>query len=516
MREATGTFVTGKKVSKSVLPATRPSNEWPGVPSSRTLGGRFVVSEYSDDRQGERADYRSLRSIEVGIEVTAHGHPTRGIGSGPSREALKMSRPAALGVMLVLAAASGCDSTVAPPAPPTIAIVEGNNQSAIVRRVLPDPLTVVVTAGHGAAMPGVVVTWTVTAGSGRLSANSVTTDAQGRASVVWTLGAVPGNQAVTATLTGAAGSPANFSAVATIGKPIILRYDGTGWKTALADTAASGVALLSIWGATESDIFAVGTACFYSTLLRSDGTTWSPLPFCLDPVFHGSQSSDQNVSGSSPSNVFVVQQSLLIPSIYAAIYHDDGQQWTQIYQRKCTAQKPCPRAVWSSSRTNAFAVGDDSIMHYDGTDWIAQASGTTASLNAVWGVGPGGPVFAVGTGGTIVYYDGSTWQTQTSPTTQPLFAVWGTSASDVFAVGNSGAIVHYDGTTWTAQNGGSTQNLRGVWGSSGSVVFAVGDGDTILRYDGTTWAAQLVTAGIDLRGVWGSSPTNVFAVGGGS
>jgi len=51
-----------------------------------------------------------------------------------------------------------------------------------------------------------------------------------------------------------------------------------------------------------------------------------------------------------------------------------------------------------------FAVGDDgTIVHWDGTAWSAQASGTDALLGDVWGSGPN-DVFAVGLG-KIVHYD---------------------------------------------------------------------------------------------------------------
>ncbi len=51
-------------------------------------------------------------------------------------------------------------------------------------------------------------------------------------------------------------------------------------------------------------------------------------------------------------------------------------------------------------------------------------------------------MFAVGVGGTIVHYDGTRWTAQTSGTTQYLFGVWGSRGTDVFAVGIYGTLLH--------------------------------------------------------------------------
>jgi len=425
-----------------------------------------------------------------------------------------MSRLTGLAVILGVGALSACgDSIVSSPPPPaptnTLSILSGNNQSANVGRSLSEPLVVSLSTTGGAGVGGVNVTWTVSTGGGKLTASSVFTDAQGRASVGWTLGTVPGNQSVAATATGLEASPAIFSAIATAA-PIVLHYDGAGWSTALEDINGSYASLASIWGATASAVFAVGTSCGGAMRFLYDGTNWSPpVPSC-PPYSLGQLTS---VWGSSASDVFAVGRSALPPSFSYGISHYDGQQWTGVYSHACSFCFAGPRAVWSSSRTDAFAVGDSGIiMHYDGTSWNPQASGTAETLYSVWGVGPTGAVFAVGGAGTILSYDRSTWRVLTIGTS-PLFAVWGMSANDVFAVGGAGTILHYDGTAWTAQNSGTPQSLYGVWGTAGNAVFAVGDNSTILHYDGTTWTAQTTAASMNLRGIWGSSPTNVFAVG---
>jgi hypothetical protein len=432
-----------------------------------------------------------------------------------------MSRLTALGLMFGIAALGACADTIVSAPEASMTILAGDAQSATVGRPLPEPLTIAVTTSDGAGVPDLSVTWAVMTGGGSLSESSVRTNAEGQASVTWTLGAVAGTQSVAASVTGVAGSPTLFSASAAAAPPpptpvpIVLHYDGTAWSTALEDINGARVSLSSIWGASSSAVFAVGGSCGNPLVLRYDGTGWGPAPPSCSGNFFSNFTS---VWGNSASDVFAADRNGIPPKLGGSIDHYDGQSWTfmSFSFSPCPLGILCPAwlGVWSSTSADAFAVGGAGLIaHYDGTSWNQQTSGTTQTLNAVWGVGATGAVFAVGDGGTILYYDRSAWRAQTSGTTQPLYAVWGTSANDVFAVGAAGTVLHYDGTTWTAQNSGTTQSLYGIWGNSGSSVSVVGDASTIIHYNGTSWTAQSTAASMNLRGVWGSSGSNVFAVG---
>ena len=78
----------------------------------------------------------------------------------------------------------------------------GDNQEQTISTALPSALGVQVTTADGKAVPNATVTWAVTAGGGQLSAATSTTDANGNASVAWTLGSANGAQTVSATVNG--------------------------------------------------------------------------------------------------------------------------------------------------------------------------------------------------------------------------------------------------------------------------------------------------------------------------
>jgi len=170
--------------------------------------------------------------------------------------------------------------------------------------------------------------------------------------------------------------------------------------------------------------------------------------------------------------------------------------------------------VIGTSSTNVFAVGDaGTILHYDGSSWYPQNSGTNERLLAVW-LASARDGYAVGARGTIVRYNGSSWTVvPTRPgTAYDLGAVWGSSATDVFAVGDAGTILHYDGDRWTSQVSNTVANLLAVWGLSPANVYAVGAENSLLHYDGTSWQAVALSfvpppgyAGVQFifQAVWG-------------
>jgi hypothetical protein len=97
----------------------------------------------------------------------------------------------------------------------TIASMSGDGQMAPVGTPLPQPLVVQLKDSFGNAVAGAIVLWQ--ASNGTLSQRSVATGEDGRASVIWTLGTAPGTQSVTATFSGADGSPTRFTATALAG-----------------------------------------------------------------------------------------------------------------------------------------------------------------------------------------------------------------------------------------------------------------------------------------------------------
>lgn len=141
---------------------------------------------------------------------------------------------------LALAAALACGNENEPPPGGTLVIARapasGDGQTAAVATALANPIAVVVTR-DGAAEAGVSVGWSILSGGGTLGAASSTTDAQGIASMSWTLGQTAGAQGARATVAGATGSPVSFTATATPGAAATLAASGGSGQSAEVGTA---------------------------------------------------------------------------------------------------------------------------------------------------------------------------------------------------------------------------------------------------------------------------------------
>jgi cysteine-rich repeat protein len=185
------------------------------------------------------------------------------------------------------------------------------------------------------------------------------------------------------------------------------------------------------------------------------------------------------------------------------------------------------RDIWATDENNIYIVGDNGgIYHFDGQNWNALDTSTTASLFGIWGDGVG-RFFAVGKEGIVLQHNGTILGAVGS-VGHDLLGVWGSSTSNVFAVGLGGRIWHYVGTplSWNEMTSpGPKQDLADIWGSGAKNVYAVGKKGKILRYHLSAsgvlaWAnvpvpdtSEIDIAQIDFEGIWGSGPNDIFVVG---
>lgn len=98
------------------------------------------------------------------------------------------------------------------------------------------------------------------------------------------------------------------------------------------------------------------------------------------------------------------------------------------------------------------------------TEWKLEQVGTRLTgLSGVWGTSSQN-VFAVGGRGVILHFDGSRWSRQESGTGKHLAAVWTGSRTEAFAVGLDGVILHFDGRGWERERSRTSKTLLAVWG----------------------------------------------------
>jgi len=246
---------------------------------------------------------------------------------------------------------------------------------------------------------------------------------------------------------------------------------GAQWRAVVDDLDGT---LLSVWGTSERDVWAVGGALgngFDALVLRFDGSTWRRLSPGKTETFWW-------VHGTSVSDVWLV-----------------GEKGR--------------------------------ITHWDGTSFAEVPSGTDATLYGVWAAAPD-DAWAVGgtpdrpdaTNDVVLHWDGATWKPEVLPEAKKvaLFKVWGSSPSDLYVVGEAGIVWHRTGGAWKREAEGiATGRLTTVAGCGPNEVYAVGGRDLLVS-NGAEWKRaeidplKLVN---DLNGVSCSSG-RVVVVGGGS
>jgi adhesin/invasin len=160
--------------------------------------------------------------------------------------ACSSGRWAVAAAALVVAGACGDTqfNTVFPTAVAVTVSAATNNQSAVVGQALPLPVSVQVTDGAGVPIGNVAVTWTVLTGGGSVSASSSTTDVNGNATIIWTLGPTVGTQTLSASIANGASTTISATALATGGAGMSIA-SGNNQTIAIGATSAPMVVHIS-------------------------------------------------------------------------------------------------------------------------------------------------------------------------------------------------------------------------------------------------------------------------------
>ena len=300
---------------------------------------------------------------------------------------------------------------------------------------------------------------------------------------------------------------AALSAAACVGGPSELD-ETERWTIVDAGLPA---ALISIWGSSADDIWAVGAE-------PEDGA--GPL------VFHFDGSSWRRIDTGRIGDLWWVFGFEGGPVFMGG---EGGMLLRWEGNRLSRMQPPGNGTVfgiWGVSPDDLWAVGGNVIdgafvWRYDGERW-REAEGFPAeqykghSMFKVWGRSAE-DVWMVGTKGLALHYRGGEILRVPTGVTQTLFTVHGNSSRAV-AVGGAGAdgkLLQQDGGGWIDVTPPDTPHIIGVHMTE-QEGYAVGVGSTVSSWDGKRW--RKVETGIDLseafHTVWIDPDGGVWAVGG--
>ncbi|QDG53688.1 hypothetical protein FIV42_23970 [Persicimonas caeni] len=242
-----------------------------------------------------------------------------------------------------------------------------------------------------------------------------------------------------------------------------------GWQDAF-DASQSGW-LLSVAGASSSEVYAAGGTPEEGRLWRYDGSTWAE---------------DELPEG--------------VPLLNWVHVFDDG--------------------------TPIIAGNGGTVLRREGDAWVAEQTPTEQDLWGIWGASPD-DVWAVGgngrdEGAATVLRRGAdgTWQAQTlpemeRPNVRAFFKVWGTGADNVYIVGQRGAVLRWDGQALEELLVGTSEDLISLWGTGPDNIVMVGgrSNGVVVRFDGTEWTHASLAPTPGLNGVWMDEAETAWVAG---
>jgi photosystem II stability/assembly factor-like uncharacterized protein len=282
---------------------------------------------------------------------------------------------------------------------------------------------------------------------------------------------------------------------------------GSGWSEAFP--AEDKGWLMSVWGRSATDVYAVGGTHPRATVMRLRGKDWSEVSL-------GLQAPRLNwVHGFGPEHLFAVGEQ-------GWALHFDGSSW----RRLDTGTEAPLWGVWGASPDDVWVVGGSGtgtgeavILRWNGQAFTQVSVPALRRENVfaffkVWGTGAD-DLRIVGQEGVILRWDGEALREEDSGVRDDLISLWGDGPDRVIAVGGraSAQVTEWDGTRWRPRDLPPLPGLNGVWFPPGQDPWVVGVQGTVLRLGPAGHSAEEVDTTLDLHAVFGTGG-RMWSVGG--
>ena len=270
-------------------------------------------------------------------------------------------------------------------------------------------------------------------------------------------------------------------------------------------------ALLSIWGSSSSDVYAVGGDTGDGpTVVHYDGTAWTHLAT-------GQHGNLWWVHGFAGGPIFMGGDGGMV------LRYENGT-----FTKLMTPGTDTVFGIWGSGPTDVWAVGGAQGGASGAFAWQLQGDAMVAApafpsslagSSAIWKMygRSATDAWMVGTNGTTVRLDGTTLTTVAAGIGESLFTVHG-DASRYVAVGGFGTGLILENTDGTWVDVSPTDRVPGLVGvhMSAKGSYAVGQDGTVLSRGDTAWQQEDIGFNVDetFHSVWVDPDGGTWVAGG--
>lgn len=315
--------------------------------------------------------------------------------------------------------------------------------------------------------------------------------------------------------------------VVTAGRTGVYRYDGEQWHKAQftepkccnsdgdSEHCHTGD-LFSAWGTAQSDTwFFTGDR---GSIVRLDPVTDTICKMALDtPIRPNALFLD--VWGASETDVYAVGSDGIV------VHYDGNDQ--HLWRHEPQRTNHLLSGIFGTDENEVFIAGEENTILRSTDTRLTRMNlpsfpdDGTLILNDLWGQSID-DIFAVGAHGDsriILRHNGqrNTWQRIYQSQGAQLHRIQGVDTGDVFAFGSDGAFLHAEPgnfTSWTdlSPQPDTTGNLNDVWASDSGRMIVVGGDGIWLRNGGGNWQSTSPGPGY-FTAVWGRNETEIYVVG---
>jgi hypothetical protein len=301
-----------------------------------------------------------------------------------------------------------------------------------------------------------------------------------------------------------------------------------GW---VMEDSPSGEDLYAVWGATGTDVFAVGAK---GTVLRRQNAKWRQLDSGVEEDLYG-------VWGTGTEHVVIVGDNCTALEFNGEPEPpEDGGVAPPDLRPLQAATCSNFRGIDGSNAGSAFVVGEGRSQWYDGSRLTDGRTFDGRMLGV--SLPPSGDIFAAGEGGSFWHKQGDNWNEQVisicdvalvdgecpdEHTMHPvLWDVWVGDAGQGAIVGTFGGMWLYpppEGSAWQSVDTGFSNEIRAVHGwvnpeaaKNQTTYYAVGMYGVVVRLNGNKLIREALGTNEHLYGVWVSGDGgHVYTVGAG-